>query len=67
VRRGSSDDPDGPRPPHEQRFGRGAFGIEAAMGHRLAATGLIARIDHLVPAALEELERRDANLGKEGI
>jgi hypothetical protein len=37
------------------------------MGHRLAATGLIARIDHLVPAALEELERRYANLGKEGI
>jgi hypothetical protein len=52
---------------HEQRFGGGAFGVEAAIGHRLAATGLIARVDYFMAEALEQLERRDADLGKEGI
>jgi len=52
---------------HEQRFSGGAFGVEAAIGHWLAATGLITRVDHLVPEALEQLECRDAHRGKEGI
>src|SRR5882757_1667183 len=52
---------------HEQRFGGGALVVEAAIGHRLAATGLIARIDHLEPEALEQLECRNADRWKEGI
>src|ERR1700722_5849439 len=52
---------------HEQRFCRPAFVIEAAVRHRLAATGLVARINDFVPKALEQLERRDANFRKEGV
>jgi len=39
---------------HEQRFGGGAFRVEAAIGHRLPATGLIAWVNHLVPQTLEQ-------------
>ena len=52
---------------HEQRLGVGAFGVEPAIGHRLAAAGLVARIDDLVAEALQQFERRDADLRKEGI
>ena len=52
---------------HEQRLGIGAVGIEPAVGHRLAAAGLVARVDDLVAEALEQLEGRDADLRKEGV
>jgi hypothetical protein len=38
---------------HEQRLGVGGFGIEPAIGHRLSATGLVARVDDLVAEALQ--------------
>src|ERR1700733_16246997 len=38
---------------HEQRFGIGAFRIEPAIGHRLSATGLVARVDDLVAEPLQ--------------
>ena len=38
---------------HEQHLGIGALGIEPAIGHRLSATGLIARVDDLVAEPLQ--------------
>ena len=52
---------------HEQRLGVGAFGVEPAIGHRLAAAGLVARIHDLVAEALQQLEGRDADFREEGI
>ena len=52
---------------HEQRFGGGAIGVEPAVGHRLSAAGLIARILDLVAEPLQELERGDADFRKEGV
>ena len=52
---------------HEQRFRSSAFGIETAVGHRLAAAGLVKGIADLVAEALEQLEGCDANLGEEGV
>ena len=49
---------------HEQRLGVRAFGIETAVGHRLAAAGLVARIVDIMTEPLEQLECRDADLGE---
>src|SRR5262249_11986515 len=51
----------------EEGFGGRAVGVEAAVGHGLSAAGLVTRVDDLVSEALEQLERRDADLGIEGI
>ena len=53
--------------PHEQRFRRGAVGVEPAVRHRLSATGLVAGIDDLVTEPLQQLQCRDADFRKEGI
>ena len=52
---------------HVQRLRRRAFLIEAAVRHGLTATGLIARIDHLMPEALQQLECGDADFRKERV
>ena len=52
---------------HEQGFGSGAVRVEAAIGHRLSAAGLVARVDDLVAEPLQKLEGRDADFRKEGI
>ena len=52
---------------HEEGFRRGAVRIEAAIRHRLAAACLVAWVDDLMAEALQELERRDADFGKEGV
>ena len=41
--------------------------LKPAIGHRLAAAGLVARIDDLVAEPLQQLERGDADFRKEGI
>src|ERR1700688_1622147 len=51
----------------EQRFGAARIRLEAAVCHRLAAAGLIWRIDHVETEALEQLQRRDSNFRKESI
>jgi hypothetical protein len=38
---------------HEQRLGIGAFGIKPAIGHRLAAAGLIAGIHDVMAKPLQ--------------
>src|SRR5208282_6744027 len=50
---------------HEEGFGRGAVRVEAAVGHRLSAAGLVAWVHDLVVEPLEKLEGRDAHLRKE--
>ena len=52
---------------HEQSLGFGAVSVEAAVRHRLSATGLVAWVDDLVAEALQQLEGRDADLRKEGV
>src|SRR5262249_17994709 len=51
----------------EQCLGIGALGVEPAIGHRLPAAGLVARVYDLMAEALQKLEGRDANFRKEGI
>src|SRR5215472_14942227 len=51
----------------EQCLGIGALGVEAAIGHRLSAARLVARVYDLMAEALQQLEGRDANFRKEGI
>ncbi len=46
--------------------GRGIF-LAAAVGHRLAAAGLVERIIDGAAEPLEELQRRDAHLWEEGV
>jgi hypothetical protein len=52
---------------HEQRLGSGRLRIEPAVRHRLAATGLIARIVDIVAEPLQKLERGDADVREEGV
>src|SRR4051794_2136022 len=52
---------------HEQRLGIGAFGVETAIGHWLAAAGLVAWIMDIVTEPLQKFERRDADLWEKGI
>jgi hypothetical protein len=49
---------------HEQRFRGGGLGVEAGIGHRLPAAGLVARLDDL---AAKPLQRRDPNFREEGV
>ena len=51
----------------EQRLGVACVAVAAAVGHRLAAAGLVERVVDVAAEALEELERGDSHLGKEGI
>ena len=53
--------------PDEQRFGGGRIVLAPAVGHRLPATGLVQRVVHFDAEALEQLERRDPDLGEEGV
>jgi hypothetical protein len=46
---------------HEQGFRGGGLGIEAGIGHRLPAAGLVARVDDFMAEALQEFEGRDPN------
>jgi hypothetical protein len=41
--------------------------VAAAVGHRLAAAGLVERVVDLAAEALEQLERGDADLREEGV
>ena len=53
--------------PDEQRFGRGRVVLASAVAHRLPATRLVQRVNHSDAEALEQLERRDPDLGEEGV
>jgi hypothetical protein len=53
--------------PNEQRFRRGAVGVEPAVRHGLSATGLVAWIDDLVTEPFQQLECCDAYFREEGI
>jgi len=52
---------------HEQRLCISAFGVKPAIGHRLRAAGLVARVHDLVAEALQQLQGRDTDFRKEGI
>src|SRR5438046_3651628 len=52
---------------HKQGLGVGALGVEAAIGHRLTATGLVTRVNDLVAKSLQELQGCDTNLREKGI
>src|ERR1700732_332961 len=49
---------------HEQRLGAGRFRVEPAVRHRLAAALLLVRVLDVVAKPLQELKRRDSNLGE---
>ncbi len=51
----------------EHALGAGGLGLRAAVGHRLAAAGLLLRIVDLDAEAFEQFERGDAHLGVERI
>jgi hypothetical protein len=52
---------------HEQCLGVGRLVIEAVIGHRLSAAGLVARVDDVMAEALQKLEGRYPNFRKEGV
>ena len=52
---------------HEQGFRVGSLGIEAGIGHRLPAAGLVAGVDDFMAEALQEFEGRDPNFREEGV
>jgi hypothetical protein len=49
---------------HKQRLGVGRFRVKPAVRHRLAAACLIVRVLDVVAKPLQELKRRDSNLGE---
>jgi hypothetical protein len=53
--------------PHEQRFSCRSVAVASAVAHRLAAARLVERVGDFDTEALEELERGDADLGKERV
>src|SRR3954469_1414776 len=52
---------------HKQGLSVGAIGIETGIGHRLGAAALIPRIGDVQAEPLQQLEGRDADLGREGV
>src|SRR5271166_1422464 len=51
----------------EQGLGGGGIAVEAVIGHRLPAAGLVARIYDLMAEALQKFEGRDPNFREEGV
>ena len=43
----------------------GGVALEAAVGHRLAAAGLVGRVGHVEPESLQQFERCDPDFGEE--
>src|SRR5215831_17176689 len=52
---------------HEESLCVRGLGIEPVIGHRLSATGLVARVYDVMAEALQELEGCNANYREEGI
>jgi hypothetical protein len=52
---------------HKEGLGGGGFGVEAAISHWLSAARLVARVDDLMPEALQKFESRDPNFREEGV
>jgi hypothetical protein len=49
---------------HKEKFGRGGIGLISAIGHGLAAAGLIEWVTHIKPESLQELQSGHPNLRK---
>jgi hypothetical protein len=52
---------------HEESLGVGGLGIEAVIGHRLPAAGLVARVNDHMAEAFQKFEGRDPNFREEGV
>jgi len=53
--------------PDEVGFGGGGIVLATAVGHRLAAAGLVERVLDRAAEPLEELQGRDAHFGEESV